>query len=98
MPLTGTHAPLSWSLVQAQQAASAPWYKDVPFDVVVGWYNQTDPERKALRKKYNPNDTFTYGTEPNMGEIYLSLASIQHFMPWVNKIFLVSSACMQSYK
>lgn len=80
------------ALLQVEPVRKSPWWQDVPFDIVIGWYNQTDPVRSQLLKQYNPNRTETCGTEPNVGEIYLSLASVQHYAPWVNTIFLVSSS------
>lgn len=73
----------------ACEGGERPWYADTPLDLVFAWYNHTDPKRQELIKQYNPSGAHTYGTEPNRLEIMLSLASVQHFAPWVRRVYIV---------
>lgn len=64
---------LAWPAPHPQSLIDPPSFR----------YNHTDPKRQELIKQYNPSGAHTYGTEPNRLEIMLSLASVQHFAPWV---------------
>ena len=68
-----------------------------PIDVVYTWVDGNDPKLNALRRKYMGLDTEESGDDiggatryANLGELYWSVASINRFMPWVRKIFIVT--------
>lgn len=76
---------------QPKDQQAGAWYDSVPLDVVFAWYNHTDPERQALYKKLNPEGK-SFGTEPQRGEIFLGIASVHQYAPWVDRIWVIVPA------
>ena len=64
---------------------------NIQLDFVYTYVNTTDPKWINKVKKFKP----TYGNDLNKqrfnynGEIFFSLLTVQKFMPWVRKIFIV---------
>ena len=66
-------------------------------DVVITWVNGNDPVLNAKRKKYLQNDSFVHSDDiagttryADRGEIHWCIASINKYMPWVHRIYIVT--------
>ena len=68
------------------------WYSDVPLDVVYCYVNTTDPAWQAQFQSHlgGPDTVGVPYPIPDVGEIYLSLASVQRYAPWVRRIYLAT--------
>lgn len=78
----------------AYRAVMNPY--DFPIDLVYTWVDGNDHEWQAKKnywqKKYNPEDE--YAVSParwrDRDELKYSLRSVEQYMPWVNKIYIVT--------
>lgn len=68
-----------------------PWWADEPVDAIFAWYNASDPAYQAALRQHR-NGTTVHNVEPNTGEIYLSIASVQRYAPWFRRIFVAAPA------
>lgn len=68
-----------------------PWWADEPVDAIFAWYNASDPTYQAALRQHR-NGTTVHNVEPNTGEIYLSIASVQRYAPWFRRIFVAAPA------
>lgn len=86
------------SIFLANNNVSAPFKPQYGIDVVYTWVNSYD--EKWLRKKnYYLKSTVNYelyaledSRFSSHNEIYFSLLSVQHYLPWVNKIYIVTDS------
>ena len=71
-------------------------HKDFPIDVVITWVDGNDPVLNAKRAAYmqpeqeKEKDIAAPTRYANRGEIYWCIRSVNKFMPWVRRIFLVT--------
>lgn len=69
---------------------------DYKVDAVITWVDGEDPTHIAKRKKYGASEIFQAediagATRYNsLGEICYCVASINRFLPWINKIYIVT--------
>ena len=68
-----------------------------PIDIVYTWVDGNDPRLNAIRRRYAghdteemPDDTSGATRYSNLGELAWSVASVNRFMPWVRRIFIVT--------
>ena len=67
-----------------------------PIDVVITWVDGNDPVLNAKRAAYikpeeaQEKDIAAPNRYANKGEIYWCIRSVNKFMPWVRRIFLVT--------
>lgn len=68
-----------------------------PIDIVYTWVDGNDPRLNALRRKYSGQDTEEIRDDTggatrysNLGELAWSVASVNRFMPWVRRIYIVT--------
>ena len=71
-------------------------HNDFPIDVVITWVDGNDPVLNAKRAAYirpeeaHEKDIASPTRYANRGEIYWCVRSVNKFMPWVRRIFLVT--------
>jgi hypothetical protein len=65
-----------------------------PVDVVFTWVNKDDIEWKKMWNKTFPDQTFDPDRYLSRDELRFSLRAICKFLPWFNKIYIVSN-CVQ---
>lgn len=66
-----------------------------PIDIVFTWVDSSDVEwQKKYQKAQKPTNKGLYSDDParfnNHNELYYSLYSVIKFLPWVNKIYIVT--------
>lgn len=65
-------------------------------DAVITWVDGNDPRHKAKREQYgdkkslNRDDIAGSTRYTSIGEIMYCVASINHYAPWINKIYIVT--------
>lgn len=68
-----------------------------PVDIVYTWVDGNDPELNSRRLAYTSLDKEIFSDDiggstrySNLGELFWSVASVNRFMPWIRKIFIVT--------
>jgi len=63
-----------------------------PIDIIIPWVDSNDPEWRAEKMKYSPENTADdrESRYRDWDTIKYVLRSIDKFMPWVNKVFFVT--------
>ncbi len=87
-----------WAARGTQTVSGKPYWSEVtfPIDVVYTWVDGDDPAWRGRRapfmgEGFDPaSDAVRDARFRNRNEIYYSVSSVKRYMPWVNRIFIVT--------
>lgn len=88
----------SWLSAGTETASGKPYWSEAtfPIDVVYTWVDGDDPSWRARRAPFMEqtvdatSDAVRDARFRNRDEIYYSISSVKRYMPWVNRIFIVT--------
>jgi len=88
----------AWTQSGAATVSGAPYWDEAtfPIDLVYTWVDGDDPVWRARRAPFiegrpdQSSDALRDARFRNRNELYYSISSVKRYMPWVNRIFVVT--------
>lgn len=88
----------AWTRSGAATVSGAPYWDEVtfPIDLVYTWVDGDDPAWRARRAPFiedrsdQSSDAVRDARFRNRNELYYSISSVKRYMPWVNRIYVVT--------
>ena len=70
---------------------------NTPIDIILLWTNMNDKKWIKNYAKYNNVKDISHARYTDYGELELSLFTINKFMPWIRKIFIITECKLPDY-